>query len=115
VEQNPSQAGRMNWSHEQQRLLGALGYELLIMASTPAAEPQDVIAARAEPFAHAVRDVQADSAGGVAQFPKLLQALRRAAGDRDVSGLIADVERLRREPALKRALWPQLRSLRRSH
>ena len=29
--------------------------------------------------------------------------------------LIEDLERLRREPALKRALWPRLRALRRSH
>ena len=43
----------------------------------------------------------------------LLEALRRAAGGRDVADLVADIERLRREPALKRALWPRLRALRR--
>lgn len=43
----------------------------------------------------------------------LLEALRHAAGGRDVADLVADLERLRREPALKRALWPRLRALRR--
>lgn len=78
----------MNWSAEQQRLLGEMGYELMVRASVVA---------------------------NATNFPALQQALRRAAGDRDVSGLIDDLERLRREPALKRELWPKLRALRRSH
>jgi hypothetical protein len=43
----------------------------------------------------------------------LLAALSRAAGGRDLGALALDLERLRREPALKRALWPRLRALRR--
>ena len=44
-----------------------------------------------------------------------LHALLRAAGVRDAGGLppIADRHALRRDPAGKRALWPQLRVLRR--
>jgi hypothetical protein len=57
----------------------------------------------------------AAGAGSIAvNCPALRQALRRAAGDRDIDGLVEDIERLRREPALKRALWSRLRTLRRS-
>ena len=45
----------------------------------------------------------------------LLRALRRAAGDRDLAGLaLPPWERLRADPALKRALWPRLRAFRRA-
>jgi hypothetical protein len=40
-------------------------------------------------------------------------ALRRAAGGTDISTLVDDLDRLRRDPAAKRALWPRLRALRR--
>jgi hypothetical protein len=45
----------------------------------------------------------------------LLAAIARAAGGRDLAALALDLEGLRRQPALKRALWPQLRRLRRGH
>ena len=93
----------MSWSAEQQRLLGAMGYQLMVRAPVGAA-------ARVAPAAPAA----APAAGG-ANFPDLQRALRRAAGDRDLAGLVDDLDRLRREPALKRALWPVLRALRRSH
>jgi len=32
-----------------------------------------------------------------------------------VSALVLDLDKLRREPALKRALWPRLRALRKGH
>ncbi len=54
------------------------------------------------------------AASNAASFPELRQALRRAAGNRDIEGLVEDLERLRREPSLKRALWAKLRTLRRS-
>jgi hypothetical protein len=44
-----------------------------------------------------------------------MEALRRAAGGADVAALAGDLEKLRQQPALKRALWPRLRALRRSH
>jgi hypothetical protein len=50
------------------------------------------------------------SAASVAAFAA---ALRRAAGGGDVSALVDDLDRLRRDPAAKRALWPRLRALRR--
>ena len=82
----------MSWSAEQQRLLGEMGYQLM------------------------VRVIPGDRAGAATDeaYPHLRMALRRAAGDQEIAGLIADFERLRREPALKRALWPTLRALRRS-
>jgi hypothetical protein len=45
----------------------------------------------------------------------LHSALRRAAGGADLASLSVDLARLRREPALKRALWPRLRALRRAN
>lgn len=81
----------MNWSPEQHRLLGAMGFQLLV---------------RVEPAAcmH----------GSQAVFPALRAALTRAAGGADIVALIADLDGLRRQPSAKRALWPRLRALRRT-
>lgn len=102
----------MIWSAEQQRLLGAMGFQLMTRV-TPGAAP----AARVSPAGQRAATAEAMPSGaevGVARFPELQRALRRAAGDRDIEGLVEDLERLRREPALKRALWARLRTLRRS-
>jgi hypothetical protein len=98
----------MNWNAEQQRMLGAMGFELMVQATMAASS------AVALSFAASASN-GAPAGPTAADFPELLRALRRAAGDQDVSGLVDDLERLRREPALKRALWPRLRALRRSH
>ena len=114
----------MNWSPEQQRLLQALGHELMVHgvswptraaeaeASTPAAPAKPIRKAPAAPSEVTAAATAAPARDGA---ERLREALRRAAGGGDVSGLIEDLERLRREPALKRALWPRLRALRRSH
>lgn len=81
----------MNWSPEQQRLLGAMGYQLLVRVEPPTAP-----------------------AASSRSFPALRAALTRAAGGADIAALIADLDSLRREPLAKRALWPRLRVLRRS-
>jgi hypothetical protein len=100
----------MNWSAEQQRLLGAMGYQLMIRVA-----PGETIAARAPVgLVQAGMTPPATAASDSGRFPELQRALRRAAGDRDIEGLADDLERLRREPALKRALWVKLRTLRRS-
>ena len=88
----------MNWNAEQQRLLQALGHELMVHRVGGA-----LVGAAPTKAAPAV-------VGN-----KLVEAIRRAAGGHDVSALIDDIGRLRNEPALKRALWPRLRALRRSH
>ena len=100
----------MNWTAEQQRLLGAMGYELMarVAPGSPARQPP-----RPGPVADTVDALETSAVA--ASFPELERALRRAAGDRDVSELVIDLARLRREPALKRAIWPTLRALRRSH
>lgn len=100
----------MSWSAEQQGMLNAMGYQLLVR--TPTATPFVDGAIGAGP---AVPEPGVKDAAGSETHAALRQALRRAAGDQDVSGLVHDLERLRREPALKRALWPRLRALRRSH
>ena len=90
----------MNWSAEQQRLLQALGHDLMVHGTQwPAVGVGAAVGA----------PTPAHSMG------KLAEAVRRAAGGSDISALIDDMERLRNEPALKRALWPRLRALRRSH
>ena len=101
----------MNWSTEQLQMLRAMGHEVLVRAG--AVEPLAVEAPTSAGAASG--DVVARGAVDPAMFGALQLALRRAAGDRDVTGLVGDLERLRRDPLLKRALWPRLRALRRSH
>ena len=90
----------MNWSAGQLRMLRELGHEPMLLASRAPAPAPEV--ARDEP-----------SRPGAAAAEQLAGAIARAAGGRDLSALALDLERLRREPALKRALWPRLRALRR--
>lgn len=84
----------MNWSGEQLRILRELGHEPMRLASSMPAE--------APP-------------GAVPPSGALAAAIARAGGGGDLSALALDIEKLRREPALKRALWPKLRALRRGH
>jgi hypothetical protein len=116
----------MNWSVEQRRLLQGLGHDLMVhgriwptpapaIASVPTPAPARASAAapnRTSPFS---REAEAPRAAAPAQTARLMEALRRAAGGADVAALAGDLDKLRREPALKRALWPRLRALRRSH
>ncbi|HMB57973.1 MAG TPA: hypothetical protein VKM35_12305 [Arenimonas sp.] len=97
----------MNWSGEQQRLLAALGYTLY---QRPAIAAMNALPAAAAPAARVASGV-----GEYAASEKLLQAVQRAANGGDIAGLVGDIESLRRDPLRKRALWPQLRALRRSH
>ena len=109
----------MSWSASQLRMLRAMGHEPmawqdpLAAARTPAIQGAATSASVPPPGLAATPFTAATS--GAPKFAALLQALRRAAGDRDVSTLAPDLERLRCDPALKRALWPALRALRRSH
>jgi len=63
-----------------------------------------------------VRDMPvAQVAAPAAAGSRLSEALQRAAAGRDVSALVNDLDALRRDPLKKRALWPRLRALRRTH
>ena len=104
----------MSWTGEQLRLLRALGHEPMRLATAADFQAAPVAAASSR------------GAGAPAPPPRpkdapandgalLLSAIARAAGGRDLAALALDLERLRREPALKRALWPRLRALRREH
>jgi hypothetical protein len=112
-----AQAAGMNWTGEQQRLLGAMGYELLVRASVAAAAaPEAVMAATGAPARARPPAANAAAAQASERFAALRQAVLRAAGGHaGAEALLADCERLRCEPAAKRALWPRLRALRRSH
>ena len=95
----------MNWNTEQLRMLRALGHEPMRLATAADAEPA-VSVAETQPRPHVAT---------ASNVELLAAAIARAAGGGDVSALALDLERLRREPALKRALWPSLRALRRVH
>ncbi|MBW8369270.1 MAG: hypothetical protein K0M70_15610 [Arenimonas sp.] len=89
----------MSWNPQQQAMLSAMGYTLYRQAgAAPEADavpPQAAVPARAS--------------------DRLLQALVRAAGGRDLAALgLPPMEQLRASGAAKRALWPRLRALRRS-
>lgn len=103
----------MNWNAEQRRLLAALGHDLMVHGRVWPAPP----AAGEMPAQAAMRanDEAPRGASASVQTARLLEALCRAAGGADVASLVGDIDRLRKEPARKRALWPQLRALRRSH
>jgi hypothetical protein len=107
----------VNWNGEQLRILRELGHEPMLLVSSM---PPDAGAAasrdsgvRAEQSRLTAAPVSGSAAG--AAESRLAAAIARAAGGRDVSALALDLQRLRLEPALKRALWPQLRALRREH
>ena len=103
----------MSWSAHQCRLLDALGYELLVPGRVGASVPAAVVrepAARDRP-ANAPFAARA-AVSGTPGASSLMDALRRAAGGADPGALVGDLERLRRDPAGKRALWPRLRALR---
>lgn len=89
------------WTPEQRRLLDAMGYTLMQRSGPREAMPAGSTALPA-------------TASAAGSFDRLRDALLRASAGRDISGLVADIDSLRRDPKQKRALWPQLRALRRS-
>ena len=90
----------MNWSADQQAMLGAMGYVLYRHGA-----PQDAPAMPAMPA----------DAGARLPEGRLLQALRRAARSDDLDGLaLPPYEKLRADASAKRALWIRLRAARRS-
>ena len=98
----------MSWGAEQLRILRELGHEPMQLASRAPPAP---VAVASDRDSMAVRDEpRAARAGG---HEVLAAAIARAAEGRDLAALALDFERLRREPSLKRALWPRLRALRR--
>jgi hypothetical protein len=87
----------MNWSADQQVLLGAMGY-VLYRHGAPM-EASDAPAAAGAPLPEG----------------RLLQAVRRAARADDLAGLaLPPYETLRADASAKRALWARLRAARRS-
>lgn len=91
----------MSWSPQQQAMLSAMGYTLYRPAAAEKA---------------AAGDAALSSAPQDAGFDRLRQALVRAAGGGDLAWIdLPAMERLRNSATAKRALWPQLRALRRKH
>jgi hypothetical protein len=92
----------MLWNDEQQRLLRAMGY--VLYARTSASTPMP-----------ATLTMTSSVETTTPEFSRLLRSLQLAAMGRDVSALVADLAELRSNARAKRALWPKLRALRRSH
>lgn len=114
----------MSWSAQQHAMLAAMGLSpmhrraagdsLRVFEAAAVLDAGVRAPARGVPTAAVPsRAAPTPAAPPPARPGALLEALRRAAGGRDIADLVADIERLRREPALKRALWPRLRALRR--
>lgn len=81
----------MSWNPQQQAMLSAMGYTLYRQAGAEA------------------------PASATASTDRLLQALVRAAGGKDLAALaLPSMVHLRASGAAKRALWPALRALRRN-
>lgn len=100
------------WSAEQREWLQALGHDLLeltpvIGASMP--PPVALTTAVATPPAARASAPTLDPADPLLRA--LLKAARRQSPS-DLFALLPDPGALPREPAAKRALWPQLRALR---
>jgi hypothetical protein len=96
----------VSWSAQQLRWLHALGHEPMLLASSLRV---GAAFGREEPR------LAGESRPKAAPTGALAAALARAAGGRDLAALALDLDGLRREPALKRALWPTLRAMRRGH
>ena len=103
----------MSWSAGQLRILRELGHEPMLLGSRAPERALVETASPAEIGGDSPRAGEAPSRPKAASAGALATAIARAAGGRDLGELALDLERLRREPALKRALWPRLRALRR--
>lgn len=109
----------MNWSIGQQAMLEAMGLQVMVRAPVGApVAPVTALPDRPAPAAPSAMATLSPAAPAGGRDPgdhaALARALLRAAGGHDLAGLADDLARLSREPALKRALWPRLRTLRRS-
>ncbi len=100
----------MSWSQSQLQMLRAMGHQPMLLAGS--AQASAVATPDIRLHSQAPASAKPPQAG---EFLNLLSAIRLAAGSQDVSGLVTDLARLRRDPAMKRALWPALRALRRNH
>lgn len=98
------------WGADQQRMLVAMGHELFRLSSS-GSSPSAVSAGATATDARPVKEAAAAGEAVQHRRDRLWAALRQAAGGQDVAALVADIEVLRRDPALKRALWPRLRAL----
>ena len=105
----PQEFADVSWSAEQLGILRELGHEPMLLATTFGGTGSVGAASAANESPQRAGEVAAEAAP---TDSRLAAAIARAAGG-DLPGLALDLERLRREPALKRALWPQLRALRR--
>jgi hypothetical protein len=107
-----------SWSVEQREWLQALGYDLLVPASqAPVVDTTLPVAKGGERGAPAdAAPLAAAGRGADEAVEPLLRALLRAArtdAPDEVRAIAGDLARLRADPAAKRALWLQLRALRR--
>ena len=101
------------WSAEQREWLTALGYDVLMPASTVSALAHESLR---EPEAVASAPATRARPPTPAPHSQLLRALARAAArdedDAEFRQALPDLASLRGNTAARRALWPRLRALR---
>jgi hypothetical protein len=112
----------MPWSAEQREWLQALGYDLLerapqasVSADAPAVDMRAVDAPVTAMAAPGVERPAAVMGRAGNDIDPLLRAMLRAARTEaldDVRAIAGDMDRLRADPAAKRAAWPRLRAMR---
>ena len=101
----------MSWNASQRSMLEAMGYVLDRFAIGAPAAPTTSAPARASTAGSS----SAGADAGAGDHARLLLALKRAAGGRDLAGVpLPPLALLRGDATAKRALWPRLRALRRS-
>ena len=100
------------WSAGQQKLLSAMGYALYARPGFGAGikATAETVGSKTAPLGVVAPAPVSTATGSGAG--RLLESLRRAAGDADIAELVPDIAALRCDPRLKRALWPRLRALR---
>ena len=103
----------MSWGPSQRAMLEAMGYVLDRFA--PGGAAAGAPGAATSRVTSSPGPSPAVASSGTDDHARLLLALRRAAGGRDLAGVtLPPLARLRGDAAAKRALWPRLRALRRS-
>ncbi len=106
-------AGETPWTAQQREWLRALGHDVFVPVASAAAGAR-VEEARATPAAAA--PATPATRGRAPAAGALLRALARAAAreetDEELRRVLPDLATLHGNPAARRALWPQLRALR---
>jgi hypothetical protein len=109
-------ANDLPWSREQLEWLQMLGHDVLMLAPVGSEVRAEAEQTSKAEMPSKSRPGASGSAKPASSVPPLLRALARAAGrsedDAEFLQTVPDISALRGNPAVRRALWPRLRALR---